>query len=794
MLDLNGAQPQSQGETSSARSRHVQWRAVKAAVKGRETEILDRLGIDWRSPETHIRCPYPTHDDHHPSWRWDAEAGKARCSCDASASIFDVIMKIEGIDFPTAQVRAAELLGREDLIGGAAPAGLTLEEYAEAKHLPIDWLNKIGVGQKASYGPAQAPAIRTIYFREAGNFATASIRFRVNLNGDRKKRHFWRKGDKPCLYGAQWAASLQETGYAVIVEGESDAQTLWLHGFPALGLAGANTWNEERDAPLFAGVPVVYVVVEPDTGGTEMMKWLSRSALAPRARLIRLPPATKDPSALYLARPNDFRAAFAAAMEAALPLPATSAAAGEVVDLKAPYAIARRFADRNFTVNGSATLHRHRDTFYAWNGAAYPEEADTALRAQLYGFLDRCEWRDRNGELRPVKPNIKIVTNVLDGLRASVHLDQHIAAPTWLQGAARNGPPADEILACTSGLLHLPTLELLPHTPAFFTYNALDFAYRGDAAEPRQWLDFLAQLWPDDEASIGTLQEIFGLCLTADMRQQKAFLIVGPKRSGKGTIARVLMRLVGLDNTAAPTLAGLGIPFGLQPLIGKRLAIISDARLGRRADQAAIAERLLSITGEDVITVDRKHRSAWTGHLQARFLVLSNELPRLADVSGALASRFIVLTLIQSFYGKEDHGLAERLLAELPGILNWAIAGRRRLGERGYFVQPASAAEAVRDLEDLTSPMTVFLRERCQTGAGFSATVDDLFVSWCGWCERQKRNPGTKQSLGRDLRAALPWLKMRRSSTDAGERERAYEGIRIKPMPSGISIDGVDVN
>jgi putative DNA primase/helicase len=350
------------------------------------------------------------------------------------------------------------------------------------------------------------------------------------------------------------------------------------------------------------------------------------------------------------------------------------------------------------------------------------------------------------------------------------------------------------MLACASGLLHLPTLELLPHTPAFFTYNALDFAYRSTAPEPRQWLDFLHQLWPDDEASIATLQEIFGLCLTGDTRQQKAFLIVGPKRSGKGTIARVLTRLVGLDNTTAPTLAGLGTPFGLAPLIGKRLAIISDARLGGRADQAAIAERLLSITGEDMLTIDRKHRSAWNGQLQARFLVLSNELPRLADVSGALASRFIVLTLIQSFYGREDHGLADRLLTELPGILNWAITGWHRLGERGYFLQPTSAVEAIQDLEDLTSPMTVFLRERCEIGAGFTALVDDLFAMWCGWCERQRRKSGTKQSFGRDLRAVLPWLKIRQLRTGAEEPYRTYEGIKIKPMPSGIELNGVDLN
>ncbi|MCZ6737546.1 MAG: hypothetical protein O7B77_06175, partial [Actinobacteria bacterium] len=52
----------------------------------------------------------------------------------------------------------------------------------------------------------------------------------------------------------------------------------------------------------------------------------------------------------------------------------------------------------------------------------------------------------------------------------------------------------------------------------------------------------------------------FGYALTQDTRQQKLFLIVGPKRSGKGTIARVLTAMVGADNVCNPTLASLSTP------------------------------------------------------------------------------------------------------------------------------------------------------------------------------------------------------------------------------------------
>ena len=271
------------------------------------------------------------------------------------------------------------------------------------------------------------------------------------------------------------------------------------------------------------------------------------------------------------------------------------------------------------------------------------------------------------------------------------------------------------------------------------------------------------------------------LCLTPDTSQQKAFALFGPRRSGKGTIARILVAILGAHNCAAPTLAGLGTNFGLAPLIGKRVAVISDARLSRRVDQHAIAERILSITGEDAITIDRKYKPAWTGQLQARFLILSNELFRLADASGALASRFILLMLTKSFYGQEDRKLTGKLMTELPGILNWAIAGWARLERRGHFQQPASAQEAVEQLEDLASPIGAFVRECCDIGAAHSIPVDSLFLAWKIWClEQGREHPGTKASFGRDLKAAQPGLKVTQPREE-GQQRRHYQGIRLKP-------------
>ncbi len=149
------------------------------------------------------------------------------------------------------------------------------------------------------------------------------------------------------------------------------------------------------------------------------------------------------------------------------------------------------------------------------------------------------------------------------------------------------------------------------------------------------------------------------------------------------------------------------------------------ARAWRRSRSGCYASAV------STLTVDRKHLPSVTMRLPVRFMFLTNELPRLSDASGALAGRFVVLTLGKTFYGREDIGLTDRLLRELPGILLWALEGWLRLRQRGRFVQPSSMEDAIRNMEDLSSPVGAFVRERCDVGAGLRVWVDDLYNA-CG--------------------------------------------------------------
>ena len=169
------------------------------------------------------------------------------------------------------------------------PDGLTLEEYAKYTALPITFLKKIGLSEWNG-------SVRIPYFNTDG--IEAAVRFRHSIGGPNKST--WKRGTKTLLYGVGFLDQYRKGPYdwIILVEGESDTQTLIHHNIPALGLPGATNWKEDRDASLFDGFKKIYVVIEPDQGGEAVKKWVAKSAIRDRVRFVTLGPH-KDVSALH---------------------------------------------------------------------------------------------------------------------------------------------------------------------------------------------------------------------------------------------------------------------------------------------------------------------------------------------------------------------------------------------------------------------------------------------------------------------------------------------------------------
>jgi putative DNA primase/helicase len=124
----------------------------------------------------------------------------------------------------------------------------------------------------------------------------------------------------------------------------------------------------------------------------------------------------------------------------------------------------------------------------------------------------------------------------------------------------------------------------------------------------------------------------------------------------------------------------------------------------------------------------------------------------------------------------------------LPGILNLAIEGRKRLYERGCFLQPASAADLLADAEDLASPITQCVKECFTLRDDAVISKSDAFDIWRAWAGKHGHHVGNSATFGKDLNAAFPHIRTVRPRVN-GKQVPAYAGIgrRIEPTSEEMS-------
>ncbi len=433
------------------------------------------------------------------------------------------------------------------------------------------------------------------------------------------------------------------------------------------------------------------------------------------------------------------------------------------------------------------------DEWYQYKGTSYTRLGIKKLRPRVWKAIQsefEQWWTDhKDAQEKPVsKVTNRLVTDVVSAMESKCYTRTEQRINTWIDD---DGP--EDCIAMRNGVLCLSELFksaddrddtkiLLPHSPKWFSSVCLPYDFDPKASCPT-WENFLDSSFNGDQESIDTLQMWFGLMLTPITRYQKMLFVIGPTRSGKGTIQRTLINMLGRETVASPSVNDLAGQFVLHGLLDKTVVVISDARLSSRADGVAITERLLSITGEDPQDVQRKYIDTLHGvKLQVRFTLFSNVLPKLSDTSAAFISRGLFLAMPNSYLGREDLRLSEKIQSELPGVLNWAICGRFRLMQQERFIQPKSGQKLVDEMRLAISPVAAFIQEYCDTSDP-DGTVDtkDLFEAFCDWARENDQVHKLDQSaFGKRIRDVIPNVEKRKLSF-GGSRANHYVGIQLKP-------------
>lgn len=471
-----------------------------------------------------------------------------------------------------------------------------------------------------------------------------------------------------------------------------------------------------------------------------------------------------------------------------------------------PHRLARINLDTYEKKHGK-TLRYWKETWFSYSDGVYSEISTDHLIARINASVkeefDRVwavekekydAWRKSDAydekadkgapKVRKVKRDL--VRDVLAATQGMCVLKQKQKIHDWIterqEGfcvSVKNG-----ILNITNAITEgVPYDQVItPHTPNWFSTAKLHFDFNPNRSCER-WVRFLDEVFSGDEEAIEVLQMWFGYLLTPDNSQNKIMFMIGEKRSGKGTIIHVMRELFGETNIATPTLTELSKDFSMAQFTEKMVAIIADARLSNRVDQSLITEKLLSISGGDPQNIQRKYKETLSAHqVKTRFTVFSNLVPKLQDISSAFISRCIFLHMPNSFYGREDFTLKDKLIEEMPGILNWAIVGRHKLNKAGRLYQPASGKGLLQEMTTLTSPLIDFIEECYEIvpkDVQFnSIDTREFYAHWEAWCkENDIEHPGSIQSVSRKLKAIKPSIEVQQYRKTMTERSRKFIGI-----------------
>jgi putative DNA primase/helicase len=228
-----------------------------------------------------------------------------------------------------------------------------------------------------------------------------------------------------------------------------------------------------------------------------------------------------------------------------------------------PMQVGRAFLAKHCIRDGVPILRYWRDGWWAWRTSHWFEIDRRKVRSMLYRFTEHSTYFNAEGEARPWAPTRHKIGDLLEALGAIVILSNEVDQPSWVDKRT-----SGTIVAVANGLLDIDQGQLLPHTPFFFNQTSVPFDYDANALEPKQWLAFLSELWPQEPEAIDALGEWFGYVVSGRLDVHKILLMIGPTRGGKGLIARILSALIGRQNVCGPTLNSLGGDFGLAPLIG----------------------------------------------------------------------------------------------------------------------------------------------------------------------------------------------------------------------------------
>jgi putative DNA primase/helicase len=283
------------------------------------------------------------------------------------------------------------------------------------------------------------------------------------------------------------------------------------------------------------------------------------------------------------------------------------------------------------------------------------------------------------------------------------------------------------------------------------------------------------------------LEEWIGYGLEDGYPYQYSAVNVGDGDNGKGVFLAIMGALFS-GAISAETLTTLNSRFGPANLYGALVNLADELPAGEITDSA----KFKAVTGGSLIRAERKGEDPFTFVNRAKMTFATNLLPKVSDRSRAFWRRVIPIRwdYIVPAETKDVH-LEEKLRAELPGILNRAIAGLKRLRERGGFAAVPTVAEAAEAWRRSSDSLAYFADQMLERDPKEMVPKSALMMAYRLFCEDRELDAGKESQVGSRLPDLLPGVHAARPRI--GDRQVAvWKGVRLLEAPKDASTGGFE--
>lgn len=363
--------------------------------------------------------------------------------------------------------------------------------------------------------------------------------------------------------------------------------------------------------------------------------------------------------------------------------------------------------------------------------------------------------------------------------------------------------PKYSVLCFKNCVLDVEKNEVYDFSPEFDCIHLLNYDYSKEARCP-QWTVFLQQVLPESGSRM-ILQEYFGLGFVnrqdSSNKIENVLMLYGTGSNGKSVILNTIQGVLGHDTISNCSLLSMIKGCGderyrtIAMIDGKRFNMCTEIQAKDISSYSDAFKQLVS--GEPQIGRFLKHDPYVVFNIP--YLVFNaNRLPTSNDMSYGFMRRFIIIPFERIFTKEEQNTALEyELRSEYAGIMNWMLAGMRRLKRNGYKF---SSSEAVDNAVDkyLCGNSNAF-QFMADCGYRYNKIVEDevggliqmseLYGKYLDWCDRSGDEPLSLRRFSDDLCISADEYKKRGGDVRKYVKRRRSDGIFVEVY--GVQYDKI---